>query len=166
MAAISPTQLADWFDAHAAHLVLYARQWVAAPTAEDLVQEVFLKLAAQPAAPQNVKAWLLVSLRHAALDALKTARRRHQRDQRAGEQRSHLFVDSNPSASLDAAEVQKALEGLPAAEREVITLRIWAEATFEEIARVTGTPLSTVYQQYRSGLEAIRSRWESPCPKK
>jgi RNA polymerase sigma factor (sigma-70 family) len=166
MAAISPTQLADWFDAHAAPLVLYARQWVPAPAAEDLVQDVFLKLAVQPAAPANVKAWLLVTLRHAAFDALKTSRRRNLRDQRAGEERTRLFVDRNPSAGLDAAEVQKALEGLPAAEREVITLRIWAEATYEEIARVTGTPLSTVYQQYRSGLEAIRSRWESPCQKK
>jgi RNA polymerase sigma factor (sigma-70 family) len=166
MAPITPTQLAEWFDAHAAHLVLYARQWADVQAAEDLVQEVFVRLASQTAAPQNVKAWLLVSVRHAALDAMKSSRRRRDRDYQAGETRSHLFASLPPSAGLDVADVQSALAALPATEREVITLRIWAEATFEEIAEIVALPPSTVYQKYRSGLEMLRSRWESPCRKK
>ena len=165
MGAIAAKDLAEWFDAYGAQLVLYARQWVSAPAAEDLVQEVFIRLTCQPAAPMNAKAWLLTSVRHAALDAMKTARRRQSRDRLAGEARAHLFAASSASAGLDVAEVQAALATIPMIQREVITLRIWAEATFEEIAGIVGLPLSTVYQHYRSGLETIRSRWESPCRK-
>jgi RNA polymerase sigma-70 factor (ECF subfamily) len=39
---MSPSDVARLIDAHAAPLVLYARQWCAAP--EDVVQEAFLKL--------------------------------------------------------------------------------------------------------------------------
>jgi DNA-directed RNA polymerase specialized sigma24 family protein len=37
------------------------------------------------------------------------------------------------------------LAGLPEPQREVIVLRIWSGATFEEIAAVTGMALSTCH---------------------
>jgi RNA polymerase sigma-70 factor (ECF subfamily) len=163
--AIAPTELADWFDAYAASLVLYARQWVGESLAEDLVQEAFVKLATQTAAPASVKAWLIVSVRHAGLDALKTSRRRRDRDHQAGTERSQLFAAAPKTSALDAADVETALAALPPVEREIITLRIWTESTFQEIAGILKLPLSTVYQQYRSGIESMRSRWESPCRK-
>jgi len=142
MTSIAAAQLADWFDAHAAHLVLYARQWVSPQVAEDIVQEVFVRLAVQPAAPQNAKAWLLTSVRHAAFDAVKTSRRRYSRDQQKGDVRASAktFAEPSQSAGLDAADVQIALAVLLAIEREVITSRIWAKATFEKIANIVGLP--------------------------
>ena len=50
-------QRGEWFDAYAARLVLYVRQWLPAAAAQDTIQEVFLKLATQPV-PGDVKAWL------------------------------------------------------------------------------------------------------------
>lgn len=164
MTPIDPQTLGRWFDAHAASMVLYARQWLAADLAEDVVQEVFIRLAAQQRTPENIRAWLLTSVRHAALDMLKHARRRKARDLSAVEQRAALF--STPSGDpLEAAEAQDALAALPAPEREVLTLRIWAQATFPEIAAITATPLSTVFNTYRAGLERLKARWESPCSK-
>ena len=158
-------QIADAFDAYAAQLVLYARQWVSAERAEDLVQEVFVKLAMQVVGPENVKAWLLTCVRNGAMDAVKGERRRKKRDQVVGEERG-MFSDVTLGEGLSAVELQKALEELPGVQREIITLRIWGEGTFEEVAAIVKMPLSTVYQQYRSGLQALRDRWESPCRKK
>ena len=145
---------------------LYARQFVSAHRAEDLVQEVFVKLATQADGPVNVKAWLLVTLRHTALDAAKSEKRRVKRDRIAGEERSAMFSEAPVGGGLSAEELQRALEELPGVQREIITLRIWAEGTFEEIAAIVKMPLSTVYQQYRAGLGTLRTRWELPCRKK
>ncbi len=165
MAVMTGTQLAEVFDAYGAQLVFYARQWVSVERAEDVVQEVFVKLAMQVVGPENVKAWLLTCVRHAAMDAMKGERRRKRRDQVVGEERG-MFSEVAVGGGLSAGELQKALEELPGVQREIITLRIWGEGTFEEIASIVKMPLSTVYQQYRSGLEMLRNRWESPCRKK
>src|SRR5262249_3432779 len=67
-------EVARLIDAHAAPLVLYARQWCDAP--EDVVQEAFLKLVRLGQPPQDAAAWLYRVVRNGALDAAKTARRR------------------------------------------------------------------------------------------
>ncbi len=168
MTPITPAQLGDWFDRHAAALVLYAQQWLDRAAAEDVVQQVFVRLGAQSRAPDNVRAWLLLSVRHAALDALRSAGRRRQRERHAAEAQAHLLQrrpDGNVDRSLNAADVQDALENLPALEREIVTLRIWAGATFDEIAGVLHMPVSTMHSRYRSALEMLRARWETPCRK-
>lgn len=162
MHCVSATELAEWFDTHAASLVLYARQWVDGAVAEDVVQEVFVRLAAAERRPGNVRAWLLTCVRHGALDALRGRKRRVARDRAAGEAR--LFERAERDG-LEAEDVQRALAGLGGVEREVIVLRIWNGATFEEIAAIVEMPLSTVYAKYRAGLEAMRARWEEPCRK-
>ncbi|HVX86205.1 MAG TPA: RNA polymerase sigma factor [Phycisphaerae bacterium] len=154
--------LATCFDAHAAALVLYARQWLPAPLAEDVVQEVFVRLAGQAEAPPNPRAWLLACTRNGAFDALKGARRRRARDAAAVQERRPLFEHAAETA-LEASEAQAALAALPATEREIVTLRLWAGATFAEIAALLDVPLSTVHQRYRAALEALKTRWESPC---
>jgi RNA polymerase sigma-70 factor (ECF subfamily) len=38
----------------------------------------------------------------------------------------------------------------------VVTLKIWGELTFEEIAQVLEVPANTAASRYRYGLEALR----------
>ena len=64
MSGVGPELLGRLVDENAAALVLYARQWCSAP--EDVVQEAFLKLAAQKPAPDNPVAWLYRVVRNAA----------------------------------------------------------------------------------------------------
>src|SRR5271170_7047104 len=68
----------DWLgrlvDRHAAALELFARQWCDTP--EDVVQEAFVKLAAQHTPPENSAAWLFRVVRNGALNAAQAARRR------------------------------------------------------------------------------------------
>jgi len=60
----------------------------------------------------------------------------------------------------ESARLAAVLGGLPAAHREVLLLRFQEDMTLEEIAQVTGAPLSTVKSRLYRGLEALRERLE------
>src|SRR5438309_7767711 len=92
-------QLADLIDAHAAALVLFARQWSAAP--EDVVQETFCKLVVQARPPDDPVAWLYRVVRNAAIDAGKADRRRQRRE--AAVARPVLWFDEVAVDGLEAA---------------------------------------------------------------
>ena len=64
------------FGEHAPNLVFYARQWVELATAEDCVQDVFVRLMLQRQWPRRLKPWLYKSVRNQALGALRSASRR------------------------------------------------------------------------------------------
>ena len=161
---MDPAKFAAWFDAHAAGLVLYARQWLDRPAAEDVVQEVFVRLLAQDGEPPNVRAWLFLATRHAAIAAARSDRRRQARERTVAGQRSDgapFHPVHSADDRLDAAAAEAALAGLPPAHREVVFLRIWGGMTLAEVAGVTGSAVSTVYDQYRAALTRVRRILES-----
>ncbi len=162
MGMIDPTQLSEWFDAHAAALALYARQWVDTRCAEDVVQDVFVHLMAQRLIPANPRAWLFSAVRNAAISALRSRHRRASREERwaAG---AEPWFEARTDDLLDARAVEAALGVLPCEQREVIVLRLWAELTFKDIAGIVGEPTTTVFERYRCGLQAIRQRMEQSC---
>jgi RNA polymerase sigma-70 factor (ECF subfamily) len=160
---IDPAELAAWFEAHAAGLGLYAQQWLNdRAAAEDVVQDVFLRLAAQRRPPPNVRAWLYASVRNAAVDAARSASRRKRREEAVGAAGPGWFEPA-PGDAIDAAAVQRALAHLPPRQREVVTLRAWSGMTLAEVSQVTGMPVSSVHDEYRRGLDALRRVMEKPC---
>ncbi len=165
MSSISPGQLAAWFDANAASLRLYARQWLDAPAAEDVVQEAFLALMAQSLPPPNIRAWLFRTVRNQEISAVRAGARRSRREREFAAVRSDYF-ETRPADLIDARAAQHALEGLPPEQREVVVLRLWGELTLAEIANLTGSPPSTVYDQYRAALVNVRKLLESSCKTK
>jgi RNA polymerase sigma factor (sigma-70 family) len=164
MARISPKQLAAWFEAHAASLRLYARQWLDAQAAEDVVQEAFLGLMAQNLPPANVRAWLFRAVRNEAISALRSRVRRQRREHEVALVKGDFF-ESRTAELIDARLAQDALESLPHEQREVVVLRLWGQLTLAEIAALVGLPTSTVYDHYRSALSKMRKQLESPCRK-
>ena len=157
---MSPTDVARLIDAHAAPLVLYARQWCDTP--EDVVQEAFLKLGRQGRAPQDALAWLYRVVRNGALDAAKLARRRHQHESGAARP-VRWFVEPEVDG-LDAETALAALERLAPEQREVIVARHWGGLSFEQIAAVAGCSASTAFRRYNAGLEALRKELGVSCP--
>ena len=154
-------QIADLIDAHAAALVLFARQWCAAP--EDVVQESFCKLAGQPSPPGDPVAWLYRVVRNAAIDAGKADRRRQRRE--AAVARPVPWFDQVAVDGLEAATAVAALESLPAEQREVIVSRLWGGMTLEEIADVVGCSVSSAHRRFTAGIAALRERLGVSCPK-
>ena len=152
----------DLFKAHADALLLYARQWLDAAQAEDVVQQVFVRLLTASRLPVEPRTWLFRCVRNAAVSAWRSNRRRDRRESSAAGQSTGWFVP-RPEDRIDAEAAQEALQVLPAVQREIVTLRIWSGLTLAQIAEVTGLAVSNVHHQYRMGLQTMRERLEQPC---
>jgi RNA polymerase sigma factor (sigma-70 family) len=145
-------EFARLLDAHGPALILYARQWCAAP--EDVVQEAFLRLVALRQPPRDVVPWLYRVVRNAAIDAGKAERRRQRRES-AVARSAGWFVEPCVEG-LDAKAAVAALGKLGEEEREVIVARLWGGLSFEEIAGVSGCSASTAFRRFTAGIDALR----------
>jgi RNA polymerase sigma-70 factor (ECF subfamily) len=160
MQVMGPEVLARLVDEHAAALVLYARQWCPAP--EDVVQEAFVKLAAQRRMPDQVAAWLHRVVRNGALSAARAARRRRRHEAEAAARTPGWFVPS-PAARLDAQAAEAALRTLAPEEREAVVAHLWGGLTFEQIGELTGVSSSTAHRRYLAALEMLRNKLRVSC---
>jgi RNA polymerase sigma-70 factor (ECF subfamily) len=152
---MEPTVLGRLYRQHAPALRLYARQW--SGSAEDLVQEAFVRLAQQTPPPEQVLPWLYCVVRNGALMAQRTTARRRQREQRASRTEAWFTTTED---RLDAAEATRLLSELPLDLREVIVARLWGGLTFEDISRLVGCSLPTAHRRYQTGLAQLRERLE------
>jgi RNA polymerase sigma-70 factor (ECF subfamily) len=149
-------------DRHTGALVLYARQWCAAP--EDVVQEAFMQLVRQQPPPHHPVAWLYRVVRNAARLQARSARRRLQREAKVARPELTWFDPPDEAGGLDPQAVTAALAGLPLDQREVIVARLWGNLTFDEIAQLTGLSKATAHRRYEAALAALRARLGVTCP--
>ena len=74
-------------------------------------------------------------------------------------------VAPGPERSLldreSAGDVQTALAALPSEYRELIVLRHFQHRSYEEIARIKGSPLGTVKNRLFRAREALRRRLDA-----
>jgi RNA polymerase sigma factor (sigma-70 family) len=163
LTVMGPEILGRLIDQHGAALVLYARQWCAAP--EDVVQEAFIKLSREKTPPLNAAGWLYRVVRNAAISAGRASRRRQEHEAAASHRPEAWFV-AEESALLDATDAAAAIEKLPAEQREVIVAHLWGGLSFEQIAELMNCSSSSAHRWYAAGLAALRERFQVPCPKK
>lgn len=156
MAALGPDDLGKLFDAHAPALVLYARQWCDGP--EDVVQDAFVKLAAQRIPPDRVLPWLFRVVRNAAINSRRDQRNRRKREARSSGDASSWFTTDDDR--IDAQHATRLVAELDPETREVIVARIWGGLKFEEIARLQGCSVATAHRRYQSGLILLNERLE------
>jgi RNA polymerase sigma-70 factor (ECF subfamily) len=157
---MSPEEFARLLDIHAPPLMLYARQWCAAP--EDVVQDAFLELVVLRPPPRDVVAWLYRVVRNKAIDVARTSQRRARRE--AVVARSARWFVEPAVEGLDAEAAVAALERLPPEQREAIVASLWGELTFEQIGQLAGCSASTAFRRYTAGIEALRSILGVSCP--
>src|SRR5258705_10655348 len=101
MPEMDPAKMGSWFDAYAGRLVLYARQWLEAQWAEDVVQDVFIRLMAQSREPDNVKSWLFASVRNAAISAVRSESSSRRRERKVASEKAEWF-EWHPADLLDS----------------------------------------------------------------
>jgi len=145
--------------AHSARLALYARQWLNAADAQDVVQDALVALLSCRRAPDDAIAWMYAAVRNRAIDAARSRARRRRRDERTGRQRTEWF-QADAAAALDAQAAQKALEQLPRELREIVVLRIWGELGFVQIARSAQVGVGTAYQRFSEAMRQLRAVME------
>jgi RNA polymerase sigma-70 factor, ECF subfamily len=139
------------------------------PTAEELTQEVFVRLwrsaASFDATRAPFKSWLL---RIAHNLALNEVRRRQSRptiveDGEWGSARSEVpdpSVENDPAGSMWMREramiIHRALAALPAPQRRAIELAFYGGLSQVEVAATLGDPLGTVKSRIRVGMRHLR----------
>jgi RNA polymerase sigma-70 factor (ECF subfamily) len=127
--------------------------------AADLCQEVFLRIyQAGPRYQENgtFPAWLY----RIALNVARDAHRRRREIPRLGN-REPLDDEAPPDAvsRREAVEVVARLVAeLPELQREVLVLHHHEKLNFEAIARLTGTPASTLKSRFAAALARLRDR--------
>ena len=135
---------------HVRGLILYARQW-ADRDAEDVVQDAFLKLMSGGLTPADPKAWLYRVVRNTAID-----RQRKKRWFRPPPLENWFENLPDKTQPFDGIELTQLLETLSEPIREIVIAKIWGNLTFQEIAELTGRPISSVHSDYQSGIERLR----------
>lgn len=142
--------------------------------AEDVVQEVFLACWRNPAAYDPGRgtfgSWLLAMVHHKAVDAVRREESQRRRLAAVGEWVA-AHAASSPDVADDVADrmaglqVRRALEKLPAGQREAIVLTYWGGYTQLQIAERTGVPLGTVKTRIlaaKRGLQKVLSNAALP----
>ncbi len=124
--------------------------------AADVVQDVFVKVMADPARLAGVRrprAWLLSVAHRCALDVVRRRRR-----QQAPCDDLVLPVTEDPGRRVDGARLSALLHRLPAPQREALYLRHFAELSFRDIGRITSVSTFTAATRYRLGIARLRRR--------
>lgn len=129
---------------------------------QDVMQELFTKLARRPALLRNVRdarGFLLRLSHNLAIDLM---RRRGTREKNYGQlarESATLFVSSsNPDEQTFREKLAEALGELPADQRAVVHLKLWENLTFEAIAETLEIPPNTAASRYRYGIDKLRER--------
>src|SRR5438552_6225359 len=135
--------------------------------AEEVVQEVFLKLWSQPsrysAERGQFVSWLLSLVHHRSIDEL---RRRSHTEIALDNPALGSLLDTEPDAEPDPGDqvvlaeqkraVRQALAGIPPNQRLVLELAYFGGLSQSEIAAKLGQPLGTVKTRMRAGLQNLR----------
>jgi len=157
--------LAEAFRRHAGAVYGLARRVLGdATSAEEVVQEVFLRLWSKPdsydPARGSLRAYLLAQSHGRAVDLLRSDSSRRRREERDAARSAEAGYDIEREVSdLAVSEhIQAIVQDLPEDERRAIELAYFGGHTYREVAAMLAQPEGTVKSRIRSGLKRMRSR--------
>src|SRR3954463_6553177 len=166
-----PATFARIYDEHGPGVYGAALRVLGNPaTAQDVAQDVFLRLWRRPGAfaarRGDLGAYLRLMARSRALDLWRTAQASGRATDRLkiASGRDEPRAEDEPVARFErddhARTVRAALGALPAPQREAVVLAYWGGLTADEIAERSGVPLGTAKSRVRLGLQRMRGEPE------
>lgn len=130
--------------------------------ADDVLQEVFMRLWNQPEAFDpargSLRTFLLTMTHRRAVDVIRSDTSRRRREDRQVDE-AELVVDDLERQVLDLAtteQVKAAFGMLPAAEKSAIEMTYFKGLSYVEAARALKQPEGTVKSRIRSGLRRMK----------
>jgi len=161
------TAFSQLYDRYARPIYILAVTALDRAEAEEIVQEVFLRLwhKADQFRPERgaFGAWFMTIARHQVWDV---SRRLHREPSLAAEIIDQLLMESGISGgdveeeawSQEVGEaVLHALQGLPADQRRALVLAYFGGLSQSSIAEHLGWPLGTVKKRIRLGMQKLRT---------
>jgi len=145
--------------------------------AEDMVQEIFLRMWRKPESymPQRGRflTWLTSVTRNRAVDEIRSRNRRFRHETASPEEQERELPAADaedPALSAELADQRRlilaALAGIPLEQRRVIELAYFGGLTQQEISDRLSQPLGTVKTRIRLGMQKLRAaltpelKWE------
>ena len=134
---------------------------------EDVVQEVFLRLAQKP--PElptaidgdadleraHLLSWLHKVTRNCCMDQIRMTSRRKLREEKVAAPEATDGGIAEVEGRDTRAAVERSLERLPQEQHEVVVLRLLGGRSYKEIAEITGKRVGTVGWLISEGLKAL-----------
>ena len=128
---------------------------------EDLFQETWIRVllrGAQFNGKSRFDTWLFTIARNLVIDLSRKRTMASLDEMSEGGDNERPFDQFR--SGEDRAEVHQVLVRLEARSREVLVLRFYEELSLEEIAGITGAPLSTVKSRLYRGLASVKPELE------
>jgi RNA polymerase sigma-70 factor (ECF subfamily) len=138
-----------------------AARIVDASAAEEVVQDVFVTVwrKAEAFDPErgSFKSWILQIARHRALNELRKrhVRRAEGEDKLAEVADERAMPDEAQWAAHRRTTIQKAIDALPAPEKQALSLAFFEELTHEQVAAVLRMPLGTAKTRIRGAIKHL-----------
>lgn len=160
--------LAEAYRRHAGAVFALARRVLGdnAP-AEEVVQEVFLRLWNQPDRfdPERgtLRSYLLAQTHGRSVDLLRSESARRRREERDVRRTAEAGYDLEREVTdlAVADHVKLALGALPPDERRAIELAYFGGHTYREVAALLDAPEGTVKSRIRTGLRRLRDELDA-----
>jgi RNA polymerase sigma-70 factor, ECF subfamily len=130
--------------------------------AEDVTQEIFLRLWNQPErfdpSRGTLRSFLLTQTHSRAVDVIRSLTSSRRREMNAAAQTANASYDVHREAwdIVVSAEVLKALQELPIEERRAIELAYFQGHTYVQVAQILDEPEGTVKGRIRNGMRRMR----------
>ena len=135
--------------------------------AEDMVQEVFLRLWRKPdsysSSRGRLTTWLTSVARNRAVDEVRSRNRRYRHATASPEEAERELpapATDDPALTAEQSDQRRlilvALSKLPEEQRKTITLAYFGGYTQQEIAEILEQPLGTVKTRIRLGMQKLR----------
>lgn len=121
--------------------------------AEDVTQEVFLKLLDAPpdASVRDPRSWIFRVTRNCAVDAW---RRTHTVPL---DEQAETAGEDETAQTLLKLDLRSAMSLLPADQREILAMHLNAGLTFRVIAGILGLSVPNTYRKYRDAIRRLQS---------
>jgi RNA polymerase sigma-70 factor (ECF subfamily) len=155
--------LAEAYRRHAGAVFGLARRLLGDEShAEEIVQEVFLRLWDQPEkfdpGRGSLRSFLLAQCHGRAVDVLRADTARRRREERDARRTAESGYDVEHEVwDLAVADAMRdALAVLPQGERDAIELAYWGGHSYREVSVLLGQPEGTIKSRIRAGLKRLR----------
>jgi RNA polymerase sigma-70 factor (ECF subfamily) len=155
--------LAEAYRRHAGAVFGLARRLLVEPAlAEEIVQEVFIRLWHDPARydPERgtMRSYLLTQTHGRSIDLLRADVSRRNREERDARRTAEAGADIEREVwdLTTAQHVRESLATLPPDERTAIELAYWGGYTYREVAARLEQPEGTIKSRIRAGLSRLR----------
>ena len=121
--------------------------------AEDILQDVFLKLyQSPPKSPiKNPRAYIFQMARNLAIDNVR------KQPQYADLEEADNIPDIQINDLTVKLDIELAMKSLPLQECEIVSLHVNGDLKFREIANMLDIPLGTALWKYRKAIERLRN---------